>query len=188
MLRSCWTAVLDARSPRAAPPTPSQTASSQGPAYPLSWLSLRTRPTSEMAAKRSSSVTGAHRRGCVVPSLAQLQDRLADADLRAEGERRGLGDPHRADVGAVGGAQVLDEPLVPARGDPGVAGGDVVVVEPDGRVAAAADQDGRLRQVGALARVGPVHDQHVGGDAAAGAALRLLAGLRLGGGGPGTRA
>ncbi len=37
-------------SPRAAPPTPSQTVSSQGPAYPESWLSLRTRPTSEMAA------------------------------------------------------------------------------------------------------------------------------------------
>ncbi len=49
-LRSCPIAVADARSPRAAPPTPSQTASSQGPAYPESWLSLRTRPTSEIAA------------------------------------------------------------------------------------------------------------------------------------------
>ena len=47
--RSCWTAVPEAMSPRAAPPTPSQTASSQGPAYPESWLSLRTRPTSEIA-------------------------------------------------------------------------------------------------------------------------------------------
>ena len=42
--------VEEAMSPRAAPPTPSQTASSRGPAYPESWLSLRTRPTSEMAA------------------------------------------------------------------------------------------------------------------------------------------
>ena len=47
--RSCAIAVLEAMSPRAAPPTPSQTASSHGPAYPESWLSLRTRPTSESA-------------------------------------------------------------------------------------------------------------------------------------------
>ena len=47
--RSCAIAVLDATSPRAAPPTPSQTAMRWGPAYPESWLSLRTRPTSEIA-------------------------------------------------------------------------------------------------------------------------------------------
>ena len=47
--RSSETAVAEAMSPRAAPPTPSQTLSSQGPAYPESWLSLRTRPTSEIA-------------------------------------------------------------------------------------------------------------------------------------------
>ena len=49
-LRSWPIAVLEARSPRAAPPTPSQTAISHGPTYPESWLSLRTRPTSEIAA------------------------------------------------------------------------------------------------------------------------------------------
>ena len=48
-LRICWIAAADATSPRAAPPTPSATASSHGPAYPESWLSLRTRPTSEIA-------------------------------------------------------------------------------------------------------------------------------------------
>ena len=51
-------AVLEAMSPRAAPPTPSQTASSQGPAYPESWLSLRTRPTSEIAAYWRRNVIG----------------------------------------------------------------------------------------------------------------------------------
>ena len=50
-LRSCAIAVLDAMSPRAAPPTPSQTAMTCGPTYPESWLSLRTRPTSEIAEK-----------------------------------------------------------------------------------------------------------------------------------------
>ena len=42
-------------SPRAAPPTPSQTVISHGPTYPESWLSLRTRPTSEIAANASRS-------------------------------------------------------------------------------------------------------------------------------------
>ena len=46
-------------SPRAAPPTPSHTVSSQGPAYPESWLSLRTRPTSEIAAYWRRNVIGA---------------------------------------------------------------------------------------------------------------------------------
>src|SRR5690349_2060280 len=99
-LRSCPIAVLDAMSPRAAPPTPSHTAMRWGPTYPESWLSFRTRPTSEIAAKSSRTL------------LPQLEDRLADADLGAERDRRGLGDPDRADVGAVGGAEVLDEPLV----------------------------------------------------------------------------
>ena len=48
-LRSWAIAVLDAMSPRAAPPTPSHTAIRCGPTYPESWLSLRTRPTSEIA-------------------------------------------------------------------------------------------------------------------------------------------
>src|SRR3546814_5114945 len=51
--------------------------------------------------------------------------------LGPESERGGLADPCLADVGAVGGAEVLDEPLLTGRGDAGVAGGDVVVVESD---------------------------------------------------------
>ena len=135
-LRSCAIAVLDAMSPRAAPPTPSQTATTCGPTYPESWLSLRTRPTSEIAEK-------SRRTACLLP---QLEDRLADADLGAERDRGGLGDPDGADVGAVGGAEVLDEPLVAGRRDPGVPGRDVVVVELDARVAAAADEDRRVRR------------------------------------------
>src|SRR4051794_14253213 len=114
-------------------------------------------------------------------SLAQLEDRLADPHLGAERDGGGLGDPDGADVGAVGGAEVLDEPLVSRRGDPRVPGGDVVVVELDRRVAAAADQDGCLVELGALAGVAALGDHDVGGAAAAlgrwlGAPL-LLAGL-----------
>src|SRR4051794_6984006 len=192
--RSCRTAVLEATSPRAAPPTPSQTASRCGPAYPESWLSLRTRPTSEIAAKsRRSRTAGAAVAGpasgvgsaalpgrvsgvgSVIGLLLQLEDRLADAHLGAQRDRGGLGDPHRADVGAVGGAEVLDEPLVAGRGDPGVPGGDVVVVEADRRVVAAADQDRRLVELGAVTGVRALGDQHVGGGAAA--PRRRLGGL-----------
>ncbi len=78
----------------------------------------------------------------------------------------GLGDPDGADVGAVGGAEVLDEPLVAGGGDPGVPGGDVVVVELDRRVVAAADQDRRLGQAGGGAGVAALGDDDLGGRAA----------------------
>ena len=48
--RSTSTVALLAMSPRAEPPTPSATTSRCGPAYPESWLSLRTLPTSDSAA------------------------------------------------------------------------------------------------------------------------------------------
>src|SRR3954451_7525251 len=173
-LRSSPMAVLDAMSPRAAPPTPSHTAMMRGPTYPESWLSLRTRPTSEIAAKLSLT-SGP-------PLLPQLEDRLADADLGAERDRGGLGDPDGADVGAVGGAEVLDEPLVTGGRDPGVPGRDVVVVELDAGIAAAPDQDRRLVELGALAGVAALGHQHVGRAATAlgwglPAGLALLAGL-----------
>src|SRR3546814_9826704 len=76
--------------------------------------------------------------------------------LGPESERGGLADPCLADVGAVGGAEVLDEPLLTGRGDAGVAGGDVVVVESDRGVRAPTDQDRCLGQVGAFADVGAV--------------------------------
>ena len=98
--------------------------------------------------------------------LPQLEDGLADPDLRAEGEGGGLGDADGADVGAVGRPEVLDEPLVAGRGDPGVPGGDVVVVEADRGVGAAADEERRLVEVGALAGVAALDDQDVGGGAA----------------------
>ena len=107
-------------------------------------------------------------------SLPQLEDRLADADLGAEGDRGRLGDPDGADVGAVGRAEVLDEPLVAGGGDPRVPGADVVVVEPDRRVAAAADEDRCLVELGALADVAALGDDDVG-RAAAALRRRLLA-------------
>ena len=88
----------------------------------------------------------------------------------------GLVDPDRADVGAVGGAEVLDEPLVAAGGDPGVPGRHVVVVELDRGVGTAADQDRRVLQLGALAGVAALDHQDVRGGAAA---LRRGLGLPL---------
>src|SRR6478609_3684284 len=165
--RSCWMAVLDATSPRAAPPTPSHTAISQGPTYPESWLSLRTRPTSEVAAYRRRRVAAGATGWSLIRLLPELQDRLADADLGPEGDRRGLGDAHGADERAVGGAEVLDEPLVAGGGDPRVPRRDVVVVEADRGVGAAADEHRRLGQLGAGADVRPGGDDHVGGRGAA---------------------
>src|ERR671910_1004786 len=78
--------------------------------------------------------------GSASGSLAQLQDRLPDADLGAELDGGGLGDAAVADVGAVGGAEVLDVPLVTGAGDACVAGGDVVVVETDRGVVTPADE------------------------------------------------
>src|SRR5262245_21976653 len=174
-LRSCAIAVLEAMSPRAAPPTPSHTAMRWGPTYPESWLSLRTRPTSEIAAK--SNLNGL---------LPEFQDRLADPDLRAERDRGGLGDPDGADVGAVGGAEVLDEPLVAGGRGPRVARRDVVVVEPDRGVVAAADEDRRVVELGALAGVAALGHHDVRGAAAPLGrrlgALLLLAGLGAPGG------
>src|ERR1700709_943460 len=86
-------------------------------------------------------------------SLAQLQDRLPDAHLGAELEGGGLGDAAVADVGAVGGAEVLDVPRLAGAGDARVAGGDVVVVEADRRVVAATDQQGSVLQGDGLALV-----------------------------------
>src|SRR3954465_7103395 len=91
-------------------------------------------------------------------SLAQLQDCLADAHLGAELDCRGLGDAAAADVGAVGGAEILDEPLVAGTGDAGVAGGGVVVVEADRGVVAAPDQQWCLLERDGLALVATLDD------------------------------
>src|SRR3954449_9378389 len=115
----------------------------------------------------------------MLDSLAQLQDRLPDADLGAELEGGGLGDAAVADVGAVGGAEVLDEPLLTGAGDAGVPGGDVVVVETDRRVVAAPDQQGRVLQGDGLALVAALDDHHLGGYAAAGPGVLLLLGPGL---------
>src|SRR4051812_23440696 len=93
--------------------------------------------------------------------FSQLEGGLADADPGAELEGRRLGEPVGADVGPVRRAEVLDEPLVAGAGDPGVPGGDVVVVEADGGVGASADEDRRLVERDGLTVVGALHDRHV---------------------------
>jgi hypothetical protein len=103
-------------------------------------------------------------------SLAQLQDRLADPDLGAERDRGGLRDADGPDVGAVGGPEVLDEPLVAGGGDPGVPRGDVVVLEADRGVGAAPDQDRGVVERGGGAVVGAGRDDDLGRGAAARAA------------------
>jgi hypothetical protein len=75
--------------------------------------------------------------GVVIGLLLQLEGRLADPDPGAELEGGGLGEPLGADVGAVGGAEVLDVERLPGAADAGVPRGDVVVVEADRRVSPA---------------------------------------------------
>src|SRR5690606_36655969 len=115
-------------------------------------------------------------------SLPQRADRLPDPHLAAEVERDGLVDALGAEEGAVGGAEVLDEPGVAGGGDPGVPGGDVVVVEPDRGVAAPTDQQRRVVEGDRLPGVGTLADVDVRGGAAA--AYALGAGLGRGEGGP----
>ena len=53
-------------------------------------------------------------------SPAQLQNGLADADRRARGDRRRLGHLGAVEEGAVGRAEILDQPLAVALEHPGV--------------------------------------------------------------------
>ncbi len=104
-LRSSPIAVLLAMSPRAAPPTPSHTATRCGPTYPESWLSLRTRPTSEIAEKTSRTVVTAndrpdgahpgHAPPAALPVLAGRASRASHRRLarRAPGARAAVDRP-----------------------------------------------------------------------------------------------
>src|SRR5680860_482318 len=153
--RRMCTAVLLATSPRAAPPTPSAMMRRFSPAKPESWLSLRTRPTSDSAAYRRLRVINR-------ALLPQLEDGLADADLRSELKSGGLRESLGTDVRAIGGAEILDEPLVPRRGNPGVPGRDIVVIETDRGVASPADQQRGVIEWDLLVGVGPFDDCYVG--------------------------
>src|SRR5437763_1585964 len=100
-----------ATSPAAWPPIPSATASSRGPAYMASSLIARSSPTSLRAPNRRPRLMW-----CA--SLAELQHRLADADLGAERHGNGIGDALPAEVGPVRRAEILEDPLVVAGDEP----------------------------------------------------------------------
>ena len=71
----------------------------------------------------------------------QLDDGLADPQHAAHGHLAGLGEARRAEEGAVRGAEVLDRPrAVVGLEDAGVPAGDVVVVEDQDALGAAADE------------------------------------------------
>ena len=76
----------------------------------------------------------------------QLQHGLADADRLAGVDQQRALDPLLVEVGAVGGAEVLDEPLAAAVGQPRVPGAGVVVGEHEGGVVGPADQDRLLAE------------------------------------------
>src|SRR3954447_4355589 len=147
-----------ATSPAAAPPIPSATASSRGPAYPLSSLPSRSSPTSDAAAYRSVGPSAHPPSRSVARSSAQLQNRLADTDRYAERDRCRAGHLRPVEVRAVGRAEILDEPLPVARNQPGVPIGGVVVGEDDGRVVGPTDRDGVLAQRDGRAREGTLQD------------------------------
>ena len=72
--------------------------------------------------------------------LPQLEDGLADPQGGADLDRDRVGEAVAAEVGAVGGAEVLDEPALGALEDAGVPAGGEVVVEDERALGVAADR------------------------------------------------
>ena len=101
----------------------------------------------------------------------QLQGGLADADRLAGVDQQRTLDALLVEVGAVGGAEVLDVPLAAAVGQAGVARAGEVVGQDERRVVGAADEDRLVAQgdLGAGERAG-------GDDQGARALLSALAG------------
>src|SRR5680860_1246823 len=147
------TARDDAMSPPAAPPMPSATTSRCGPANAESWLSARTSPTSERAAKRSVRYM----------SGPQFQRGGANADALTDRERNGVLDFLIAQERAVGGAEILDQPVSVLGKDAAMPCRQEVVFDHHGARGRAPDQDGRgpQRHGRALERSG--RDREVGG-------------------------
>src|SRR4051794_41961573 len=124
------------------------------------------RPRSERAAYRRTSVMRPPRRGRFgarpwVPgsamslrrrSRAQLQCGLADADRLAGVDQQRSLDPLLVEVGAVGGAEVLDVPGAAAVGQAGVAGAGGVVRSDQGGGLGAGGQGGVVPPGGFWAR------------------------------------
>src|SRR3954468_190227 len=146
---------------------PSARTSRLGPAYPESSLrDLGPSPRSERAAERRAMATG---------SASQFEDGLADPQGRADLDRAGAVQPVPPDEGAVGGAEVLDDPAVPPGRvgiDPAMASGGVVVVEDERALGVAADEHAAAAQ-----REGRAGERALGHHERGGGALGAAAAL-----------
>ena len=118
-------AIAEATSPPWWPPIPSATANNRSPTRCSSSFPCRTRPTSVAPAARTVTMPG------LPTSSADLEGALADHQPVAGVDLGGLGHPSVVEERAVGGPEVLDEPLLAPTEDPGVVLGDERVGEPD---------------------------------------------------------
>src|SRR5690606_5165190 len=97
---------------------PSATRNNRRPAYPESWLLLRIFPTWETAALIVRVPPG---------SPSQLEGRRADRHGGLRRDRRRQRHARAVEVGAVGGVEVLDDPVLAPQHEPRVVGRGVVV-------------------------------------------------------------
>ena len=127
---------------------------------------------------------------CPSALLPQLEDGLADAQGGPGLDQDRVGEAVVAQVGAVGGAEVLDVPALGPLEDAGVAAGGEVVVQDERALGVAAEQDTGGLQRQRSCRPGALGDGQGGGDPLGGAARQLGRGSgRLWRrGGPGVRA
>src|SRR5664280_2922550 len=112
--------------------------------------------------------------------LPQLEDGLADPQGRTDLYGHGLGQSAGPQEGAVGGSEVLDEPAGVTTEDTGMTTGGEVVVQDEGALGVAAEQDTTIRQGQRCPCQGSLGDGQCGRDALDGSP-RSFGGDRLGG-------
>ncbi|ESU50049.1 hypothetical protein P376_1974 [Streptomyces sp. HCCB10043] len=89
-------------------------------------------PVGNRAASTVGTAAARSLRSLIVVLLPQLDDGLADTDRRAQRNWCRGGEPGPFQIRAVGGPEILDDPLaVTVRVDPGMPAGRVVVVQHD---------------------------------------------------------
>lgn len=89
-------------------------------------------PVGSRAGSVARAVAARSLRSLIVVLLPQLDDGLADPDRRAQRNRRRGGESGPVEICAVGGPEILDDPLSVTVGvDPGMPAGRVVVVQHD---------------------------------------------------------
>src|SRR3954471_8910335 len=113
-----------------------------------------------------------------IGSASQFEDGLADPQGGADLDGARAVEPLAADERAVRGAEVLDDPAVPAGRvgvDAAVAAGGIVVVEDERALGVAADEDAAAAQRQRRAGERALRDDEGGGDAL-GAAPTLACG------------